>query len=164
MVIRLKMLININVFYIITCCELEIYFTVKSKRTLASNLILFCMDAIIKRHITVVKQMHNTEGKAHITYKIDNIFCLDALNCTWSTWTIFSTCSHSCGGGTKYRTRNRQIANSLRQDWLPKTETDIQPCNTENCIGKTGFQRHTLTFNNEIPRSAQVRLNSQDIL
>ena len=89
-----------------------------------------------------------------------SVFCLDALTCNWSNWTIFSTCSHSCGGGTKYRTRNCQNTNPLRENWLPKTETDIQSCNTEICQGKTDFRRHTLIFKLKTHRLVKVKVKS----
>ena len=52
----------------------------------------------------------------------------------WGTWSNYSVCSESCGGGSKSRTRLCDVP-------PPCTglATESQACNTENCPGRLMF-------------------------
>ena len=61
-------------------------------------------------------------------------YIVDGLNCTWGSWTEFSTCSAE---GTQYRDR---VCGSLNPDfsglWRSRKETVIQSCNPDIPIGR----------------------------
>ena len=65
----------------------------------------------------------------------------EAVNCQWSAWSSWSSwgsCSKSCGGGTKSRTRTRTVAVSAQYGGAAcsggTTETEKQSCNTQACL------------------------------
>ena len=69
--------------------------------------------------------------------KRDGVAC-NRRDCCGSTkagsWSGFSSCSKSCGGGTK--TRTRKIYSAYDSSIVCKTETDTQSCNTQGCCSE----------------------------
>ena len=69
----------------------------------------------------------------------DNIKC-NTQECCSSTydsfggWSVWSSCSKSCGGGTQTRTRTiTSISNYNGQSCGNRTDTETQSCNTQSC-------------------------------
>lgn len=57
------------------------------------------------------------------------------VNCVWGSWTAWSGCTCSCGGGQ--RTRNRHIAQTPQNGGgmcRPMHKEEIEPCNTHSCL------------------------------
>ena len=50
----------------------------------------------------------------------------------WSEFGDFSSCSATCGGGTRTRTRTCEGGNDC-----PGSDTETEDCNTDACPGKT---------------------------
>ncbi|CAK9006533.1 A disintegrin and metalloproteinase with thrombospondin motifs adt-1 (ADAMTS adt-1) [Durusdinium trenchii] len=60
------------------------------------------------------------------------------VNCQWGTWSAWSGCTCSCGGGQ--RTRNRHIAQTPQNGGAmcePNHKEEIEPCNTHSCEQST---------------------------
>ncbi len=64
----------------------------------------------------------------------------------WSTWSAWSTCSVSCGGGTQTQSRNCSNPaplNGGKNCSDTNVEIITQPCNIQSCsntVGKQMFQ------------------------
>ena len=56
-------------------------------------------------------------------------------NCAVSSWTSWSTCTRSCGGGTQYRTRRVTRAASCGGS-CPYGLRETQNCKIRNCPGR----------------------------
>jgi hypothetical protein len=54
------------------------------------------------------------------------------VNCQWSDWSEFSSCSEFCGGGTKSRTRSKVVEESNGGS-CSGSNNDTISCNTGNC-------------------------------
>ena len=55
----------------------------------------------------------------------------------WGTWTEVSGCSHSCGGGTRYRLwMCNNPSPSFGGNWCSGNATEIQQYKTQACPGK----------------------------
>ena len=72
-----------------------------------------------------------------IITNIDNITLVD---CIWGEHGEWSTCSDTCGGGTK--TRTRPEATPASNDGAPCTgsATETGQCNTDACPGRNIFK------------------------
>ncbi|CAF0782230.1 unnamed protein product [Didymodactylos carnosus] len=59
--------------------------------------------------------------------------CVQGFNCTCNLteWVQWSTCSQTCGGGQRERTRERQTINA--PDCTPTNLREVQPCNIDCC-------------------------------
>ena len=60
------------------------------------------------------------------------------MNGNWTSWTLWSECDRSCGGGTQYR--SRRCSNPLpKNGGLPcgdtKEQLETLMCNTQPCNG-----------------------------
>ena len=72
---------------------------------------------------------------------------LDGLNCTWGSWTSFSSCSATCGDGMQYRERSlKDMGRENSRNWCTKKETDIQTCNIQPCKPGTYHLRNDILF------------------
>ena len=58
-----------------------------------------------------------------------------SVDCEWSAWASYASCSKSCGGGTKQRQRYKSVQESNGGTCHGLNEDTIS-CNTQNCPGK----------------------------
>ena len=70
------------------------------------------------------------------TYSPENF--IFAVNCKWSNWRSYSSCSKTCGGGTQSRSRSKTI-NEANGGSCPGSSTMTRDCNTQNCPSKYLF-------------------------
>ena len=77
----------------------------------------------------------NTERNTKLT-TFSFVFLL-VVDCVWKSWDNWSSCSKTCGGGTKLRTRRVLIYEQNDGVTCPGESLERQDCNTENCtLGK----------------------------
>jgi len=55
------------------------------------------------------------------------------VDCRWSKWEQWSSCSVSCDGGTKTRTRNIAVAPEGGLSCQPQDKVEAAPCNVQMC-------------------------------
>ena len=67
----------------------------------------------------------NTASSTAMTVFIDSTLCM------WNTWGSWSSCSKTCGSGTKTRTRTRFHGGSD----CPGSPSKSKSCNTDTCPG-----------------------------
>lgn len=61
---------------------------------------------------------------------------LSTVDGAWTEWSLFNTCSVSCGGGTQSRTRScGNPAPSMGGAFCPGQSTETQACNPTPCPG-----------------------------
>ena len=58
------------------------------------------------------------------------------VNCQWSTWESWQSCSVSCGEGTQQRTRTKSVEAQNGGSECPGSHYEIQNCNTNSCQPK----------------------------
>ena len=68
-----------------------------------------------------------------------------SVNCRWSDWGSYSSCSKTCGGGTQSFSRSKVI-NEANGGSCPGLSTMARNCNTENC--PSGNSGNFLNYNN----------------
>ena len=56
-------------------------------------------------------------------------------DCVWGPWKTWSSCSKTCGGGTKTRSRTKTKAEPNGGN-CSGSGRDIKTCNTQSCAGK----------------------------
>ena len=61
-----------------------------------------------------------------------------SVNCKWSNWGSYSSCSKTCGGGTQSRSRSKTIIEANGGS-CPGSSTMTKDCNTQNCPSKFLF-------------------------
>ena len=66
----------------------------------------------------------------------DTSFKLIIVNCEWSQWSQFGTCSVTCGGGTEERTRTISVPAQNGGTGCAGNDTESQECNTDACPGE----------------------------
>jgi len=54
-------------------------------------------------------------------------------DCGWQEWTLFSSCTKTCGGGTKSRTRERLFPAAANGANCKGAWIDLKSCNTNSC-------------------------------
>ena len=59
-------------------------------------------------------------------------FNLVSVDCQWSSWTLFGTCSKSCGGGYQNYTRYKMVSESNGGSCSGLSEK-YDSCNTQDC-------------------------------
>ena len=57
------------------------------------------------------------------------------VNCQWGSWVEWSTCSKTCGGGEKYRTRQVEVTASNGGQACEGEATETMDCNEDECTG-----------------------------
>ena len=63
-----------------------------------------------------------------------------AVHGNWGSWTEISGCSHSCGGGSRYRLRMcNKPSPSFGGNWCAGNVTEFQTCNAQACPGNIKF-------------------------
>ena len=68
-----------------------------------------------------------------------SIKCLPiySVDCQWKDYGAWSACSKKCGGGDRFRKRNKKTeANNGGKECLGE-DTETETCNTITCPGKT---------------------------
>jgi len=66
----------------------------------------------------------------------ENLACMYncPVDCSWSSWTAWGSCSASCNGGTQGRYRNSTIEGSNGgAECTEEDDTELQTCNTNAC-------------------------------
>ena len=58
-----------------------------------------------------------------------------SVYCQWSSWSHYSGCTKSCGGGTQFRTRIKTIPESDGGTCFGE-KVYTRNCNVQNCPGK----------------------------
>jgi len=59
-----------------------------------------------------------------------------SIDCLWSDWSEWSSCTCSCDGGQRTRDRHIQrIPQKGGTPCQPKSKEEIEPCNTQKCSG-----------------------------
>ena len=58
-----------------------------------------------------------------------------SVNCQWSSWSRYSGCTKSCGGGTQFKSRIKTIPESDGGTCFGEKE-NYRNCNIQNCPGK----------------------------
>ena len=66
----------------------------------------------------------------------DTSFKLIIVNCEWSQWSQFATCSVTCGGGTEERSRTISVPAQNGGTECAGNDTESQECNTDACPGE----------------------------
>lgn len=75
-----------------------------------------------------------TSMKAYTTSESDwKCYFKNAVDCAWGEYGEWSTCSATCGGGTRTRTRDEATAASNGGDACPGSNTDTEDCSTDAC-------------------------------
>lgn len=67
--------------------------------------------------------------------KVCKIEDCQVIDCRWSDWERWSTCSVTCGGGTKTRSRNIAVSPVGGAPCMPHHKVEVAPCGEENCGG-----------------------------
>ena len=67
----------------------------------------------------------------HVVYKPYII----SVNCQWSSWSRYSGCTKSCGGGTQFTTRTKTIPES-DGGTCSGEKVYSRNCNVQSCPGK----------------------------
>ena len=68
------------------------------------------------------------------------ISSLYSVDCSWTAWSAWETCSVSCGGGSqeRYRTINQTAINNGAN--CAGSDTETQHCNSNGCPGNVLYQ------------------------
>ena len=65
--------------------------------------------------------------------------CVTVVDGVWDDWTDWSTCNATCGGGTKYRTRNCDGPYHGGQDCVGEPR-EVQFCSDNPCPGESSHE------------------------
>ena len=60
-----------------------------------------------------------------------------SVACSWNSWQSWSSCTESCGGGTKQRTRTKNNAVCGGAACTANVDVEQTDCNTHCCAGKS---------------------------
>ena len=105
------------------------------------DLIIFCKSRLMRAS----KSQRNGLLKQKLGYvylKKVYINHIILVNCQWSSWSSYSECAKSCGGGTKHKTREKTITESNGGNCSGEREYTTV-CNNQNCPGKlTKVEKH----------------------
>ena len=61
-----------------------------------------------------------------------------SVDCTWNDWSSWGSCSRTCGGGNKTRSRSKNGPSYGGQE-CSGSVTSSATCNTDNCPGEEKF-------------------------
>ena len=62
-----------------------------------------------------------------------------SVNCTWSQWSAWETCSVTCGGGTQRRNRLITEQAMFGGNECTGEDSEQQSCNRNGCPGKIAY-------------------------
>lgn len=65
------------------------------------------------------------------------------VDCVWLEWSDWGNCSHECGGGIQFRSRD-QLPEQYGGEPCEGLSTEMQNCNEQHCPGKALY--NTLCF------------------
>ena len=57
------------------------------------------------------------------------------VDCQWGSWNSWNSCSKTCGGGEKTRTRDKTV-DEAHGGTCTGQSFETEPCNTNSCPGK----------------------------
>ena len=57
------------------------------------------------------------------------------VDCVWNEYGEWSSCTKTCGGGTRFRSRSKHIEDSNGGDKCTGSERQDEDCNNDECIG-----------------------------
>ena len=88
---------------------------------------------------------------------------LTVVNCQWSTWSAWVSCSATCGGGTHLRTRF--VEQNTLNGGTPCTGSSVedQQCNTNNCQSAGEYPHETGIQNIHIAHTSHLHLKFSQI-
>ena len=67
-------------------------------------------------------------------------FHIEIADCIWGSWSKWSTCSKSCGGGTQLRSR-RVATHETKGGQCSGESEEEQECNTDICPAGIGLDK-----------------------
>ena len=70
-----------------------------------------------------------------------------SVDCSWNPWQSWSSCTKTCGGGTKQRSRTIKIAVCGGAD-CTGNDFALTSCNTHCCAGKYLLKEYTVESGN----------------
>ena len=78
-------------------------------------------------------------SKSFVVYsfsRFSNVLIISKIvDCTWNTWNSWGSCSRTCGGGNKTRSRT-QNGQSYGGQECSGSSNSTTSCNTNNCPGE----------------------------
>ena len=75
---------------------------------------------------------------------LDYRFFIHIVDCVWGAWSVWETCSVTCGGGTQERNRTiSQPALNNGTDCVGN-DTESKSCNNNGCPGNAEIQSHKI--------------------
>ena len=74
---------------------------------------------------------------------------LPTVNCAWTVWNAWDTCTKSCDGGTQQRTRVIGAPPKYGGTNCTGNATETGPCNTHNCPGNSSMSFDLTSFGTE---------------
>jgi hypothetical protein len=88
-------------------------------------------EIIVYKPQVIMVQLQYYDNFNYVVYKSYVI----SVNCQWSSWSHYSGCTKSCGGGTQFKTRIKTIPESDGGTCSGEKENS-RNCNIQNCPGK----------------------------
>ena len=68
------------------------------------------------------------------------------VDCSWSEYGEWNSCSISCGAGVQERTRKIETAAELGGNNCTGLEKETRPCKIKECPGKINNNVYSLTY------------------
>jgi hypothetical protein len=75
-----------------------------------------------------------------------NFFSYFVVDCSWSSWDEWTSCSKTCDGGIRRSKRTVSVELSHGGMECEGTSTRIEVCNRHNCRGNVGVSTHCLEY------------------
>ena len=72
----------------------------------------------------------------YVVFMSINIVILHLVDCVWKEYNEWTSCSRSCGGGKRYRTRTIKTPESNGGKECAGSEIQEEDCNSMGCKGK----------------------------
>ena len=88
----------------------------------------------------------------HVVYKP----CIISVNCQWSSWSRYSGCTKSCGGGTQFTKRTKTIQES-DGGTCSGEKVYSRNCNIQSCEGKFTKVEYMFLLTENMPGAEKLR-------